>query len=208
MCSNNRYFSIGSALQPITYAAYVCLAVVLLTACGGGGSSRSPAPAPAPAPDPAANQAPTAAFSVSATSGNAPLLVSVDAGASSDADGEVLTYEWDFAGTPGVGTTAQHLFSNAGSFDVRLTVIDDDGASATATTTITVSASVSTASVSGIVKIAASSAIDRDVNDRLTVAQSNNSFDDAQPIPSPVTLGGYANVAGAGEDTGNLFADG
>ena len=206
MSVSKRYLPSRSILKPIAYTASACLALGLLSACGGGGSSRSPAPAPAPTP--AVNQAPTAAFSVSTTSGNAPLLVSVDAGASSDVDGEVATYVWDFAGTPGVGTTAQHLFSDAGSYDVRLTVTDDDSASGAATRTITVSASVSTASVSGIVKIAASTAIDRDVNDRLTTALSNNSFDEAQPIASPVTLGGYANVADAGEPTGILFKDG
>jgi serine protease len=136
------------------------------------------------------------------------LTVTVDAGASTDADGQIETYAWDFAGTPGVGVTAQHLFSDPGSYTIELTITDDDGARAVSSTTIEVDSSIATASISGTVLIAGSAAIDRDVNDRLTIAQPNNNFDEAQPIPSAVTLGGYTNVAGAGESTGNSFTDG
>jgi serine protease len=178
----------------------------MLFACGGGGGSSSPTPS-TPAPQPT-NQAPTASFTISAESGNAPLTVTVDASGSGDTDGDIAAFAWDFAGTSGIGTTAQHTFTAAGTFEVRLTVTDDDGASATATRAVEVTDSVATASVSGTVQILSSTAIDRDVHDRLTIASPNDTFDEAQPIPSAVTLGGFANVAGEGVSTGNLFTDG
>ncbi len=52
--------------------------------------------------------------------------------------------------------------------------------------------------LSGIVRPAAGAAIDNDVNDPNALYQSNNTIADAQPIPNPVTLGGYANQPGSG----------
>ncbi len=176
--------------------------ILLLAACGGGGGGGgNPNPAPV-------NQTPTASFTISATTGNAPLNVSVDADASADADGQIASYAWDFDGTPGIGAVAQHTFEDPGTFEVRLTVTDDDGATSTTTRTVTVEAAVVTSTLSGKVRILSSTAVDSDVNDRLTVPQSNNSFTEAQDLLSPVTLGGFANVAGTGENTGNLFAAG
>jgi len=52
--------------------------------------------------------------------------------------------------------------------------------------------------VSGTVHPAAGSAIDSDVNDPEAPYQANDSIATAQPIPNPVTLGGYLNQPGAG----------
>lgn len=187
--------------------ALLATACLTLAACGGGGggSSRDPVPAP-----PAGNQSPVASIALSSTSGNAPLQVSFDAAGSSDSDGEVTSYAWDFdeAGATAIGPNAQHTYSDAGSYSIALTVTDNEGATNTTSRTLTVNTSTGTATLSGTITILSSSAIDVDVNDRLTTGGDNNSFANAQNLPLPVTLGGFTNQPNSGADTGNLFASG
>ncbi|MEE4376036.1 MAG: S8 family serine peptidase [Candidatus Competibacteraceae bacterium] len=52
--------------------------------------------------------------------------------------------------------------------------------------------------LSGTIQAAAGNAVDSDVNDINAQSQPNNDPASAQPIPNPVTLGGYANRPGAG----------
>ncbi len=83
------------------------------------------------------NQAPTAAF----TETVAPLQVSVDAATSSDVDGTIVSYGWDFGdGKVATGRTATNTYAAAGTYAVRLTVTDDDGATGTVTRQVTVPA--------------------------------------------------------------------
>ncbi len=89
------------------------------------------------------NQPPVAQFVGSPLSGAAPLWVDLDASGAYDPDGQVAGYQWDFGdGTSGNGVQVQHDYSAAGSYTVRLTVVDDDGAvdAHTAAGLITVSA--------------------------------------------------------------------
>ncbi len=52
-----------------------------------------------------------------------------DASASSDADGTIVSYSWDFGdSTSGSGITASHTFTETQTFKVTLTVTDDIGA--------------------------------------------------------------------------------
>ncbi len=57
------------------------------------------------------------------------LLVTLDAGGSSDADGDTLMYLWDFGdgSRPVVGQKVQHVFPGAGSYPVTLRVDDGSG---------------------------------------------------------------------------------
>jgi PKD repeat protein len=55
--------------------------------------------------------------------------VSFDASASTDSDGSISSYAWNFGdGTTGSGQFATHAFSTTGSFTVTLTVTDNDSA--------------------------------------------------------------------------------
>src|SRR5690606_33483302 len=89
----------------------------------------------------AVNIAPTASFVADPSSGVAPLEVSFDASGSEDPDGEIVSYEWDFGdGNSGEGAVVSHTFEEPGSYEVTLTVTDDQGATGTASETIEVSA--------------------------------------------------------------------
>ncbi|NNE34804.1 MAG: PKD domain-containing protein, partial [Rhodothermales bacterium] len=85
------------------------------------------------------NEAPAANFSATPLSGNAPLLVSADASASTDADGTIVSYAWSYGdGTTGTGQAVDHTYTSPGTYSLRLTVTDDDGAVNASTVTITV----------------------------------------------------------------------
>jgi PKD repeat protein len=70
--------------------------------------------------------------------------VSFDATPSSDVDGEVTSYFWTFGdGSSTAGSSeVSHSFTKAGSFPVKLTVTDNDGAQAFYEQTIVVQAAL------------------------------------------------------------------
>lgn len=88
---------------------------------------------------PLPNQPPTASFTVAPTSGEKPLQVSFDASASSDTDGLIVSYSWDFGdGQGGSGKTTSHTYVNAGTFTITLTVLDNRHGSASTSHTVEV----------------------------------------------------------------------
>lgn len=76
------------------------------------------------------NEKVAASFSFDPPSGPAPLIVSFDASASKDPDGEIVNYEWDF-NDDGIyedeGVNTKHTFTEAGSFNVTLRLTDSNG---------------------------------------------------------------------------------
>ncbi|MFB6176563.1 MAG: PKD domain-containing protein [Halobaculum sp.] len=65
--------------------------------------------------------------------------ISFDGTGSSDPDGNIVSYEWDFGdGNTASGPTPSHTYSSAGSYTVTLTVTDDDGNTATTTENVVV----------------------------------------------------------------------
>jgi PKD repeat protein len=87
----------------------------------------------------------TDAFSVAPAGSNVPPIASFtsscsglacvfDASGSTDADGTVASYAWDFGdGTSGTGPSPSHSYAAPGSYNVTLTVTDNGGATGTAT---------------------------------------------------------------------------
>lgn len=99
---------------------------------------------------------PTAAFSATPVSGTSPLNVTFDAGSSSDIDGTIQSYAWNFGdGGSASGLTAAHTYTSAGSFVATLTVTDGQGLTDSESTTITVTAATQPISVKSIAVSAA-----------------------------------------------------
>ena len=76
------------------------------------------------------NVPPTAMMSISAPSGEVGESFYFNGSESADTDGEIVEYTWDFGdGTKDSGMYSNHIFQTEGTFDITLTVVDDDGAS-------------------------------------------------------------------------------
>ncbi|MCC7477429.1 PKD domain-containing protein [bacterium] len=89
------------------------------------------------------NSAPLADLQADVTSGAAPLSVNFDASGSSDVDGNITSYRWDFDGD-GIADDftqlpqASHSYNGGGTFEASVTVQDVYSEQATAQLTVTV----------------------------------------------------------------------
>ncbi|WP_460882431.1 PKD domain-containing protein, partial [Pseudaeromonas pectinilytica] len=114
-----------------TYAAAGDYSVVLTVTDDKGATASQSVSVSVVAP----NVAPTAAFSHGAKE----LVASFDASASSDIDGSIASYSWNFGdGATGTGKSASHSYAAAGTYTVTLTVTDDQGATASKSASISV----------------------------------------------------------------------
>ena len=105
---------------------------------GHGGANTTTRTVVVTAPPPA-NRQPTAAFSASSLSVLTNQDVTVNAAASTDPDGDVLTYGWTFGdGATASGVEAAHAYATAASFTVTLTVNDGKGGSDSTSKTVVV----------------------------------------------------------------------
>ncbi|MBN2362434.1 MAG: PKD domain-containing protein [Deltaproteobacteria bacterium] len=139
------YFSLDGAAETdeadglIDYPALAAgnHTVALRVADSGGRSDTASASIQVTTPG---NQAPTAQISASPLSGQAPLTVSFDGSASSDPDGSIAAWDWNFADGSSHGTSAalEHVFAADGSYNVVLTVTDDGSAPLTGTAVVTI----------------------------------------------------------------------
>ncbi len=85
------------------------------------------------------NQSPVAAFNFSPTNPLVGSWVQFNGSASSDPDGTITSYAWNFGdGGTGSGVSRYHQFAAPGTYTVSLTVTDDDGATDTEIHTIQV----------------------------------------------------------------------
>ena len=86
------------------------------------------------------NVPPTAAFTVSSQTGQAPFPVNFSGTLSEDEDGVITQYEWNFGdGTSGQGANVTHMYTTAGEFSIVLRVTDNDGETGSASKKIYVS---------------------------------------------------------------------
>ena len=90
---------------------------------------------------PAPNQQPIANFTYYPEKPVVNQSVTFDASSSYDPDGKITSYDWNFGDGNITNTTEEkikHSYSEAGSYNVTLTVIDDEGATNSTTKIITV----------------------------------------------------------------------
>ncbi len=173
----------GIFLQPLSI---ILLLLTTAIGCGGGGGSSSTP----------ANVAPDAQFTMSTNIGSFPLLVVFDASGSSDSDGTIEQYDWQFGdGTTGRGAVVQHTYSTTGTYSAQLTVTDNGGLNDALSQEIDVKPQYS---ISGSISLADHVVTDSDINDVNVSPVSNNSFTDAQSVPTPCSVSGYVNRAGTG----------
>jgi parallel beta-helix repeat protein len=98
---------------------------------------------PPPPPPPPPGNPPIARLVVTPASGTAPLDVMADSSTSSDPDGDIASYRFDFGdGSPVVGpqsgASATHTYTSAGTYSITVTVTDSGGRTSEATEQVTV----------------------------------------------------------------------
>ncbi len=95
----------------------------------------------------ALNQLPTAIINLGLSEGDgAPDLLNFDARGSSDSDGTIVEYQWDFGDPTSTDNTSTktddstigHTYNTPGNYTVTLIVIDNDGGTNTTTESITI----------------------------------------------------------------------
>ncbi len=91
------------------------------------------------------NLPPVAQVSASPVVGKAPLFVKFDASASTDPDGEIVFYKWDFNGdgdydASGAESSVSYTYESLGIYEARVSVLDNDGDEGSASVVIIVQA--------------------------------------------------------------------
>ena len=87
------------------------------------------------------NNTPPQSDAGDAYSGIAGEAVQFNGAGSSDTDGTIESYAWDFGdGGTAVGVAPTHIYTNAGIYTAQLTVTDNDGATGTSTAQVTITA--------------------------------------------------------------------
>lgn len=114
----------------------VLMGLLLLLSCGG--DEETPVTPPPPAPPQEPNELPTAEFTIDVDLGQAPLEVNFDASSSSDPDGTLVSYAWNFGDeSTATGVRVAHTYAEAGIYQVELTVKDDRDGEASAIGSVT-----------------------------------------------------------------------
>ncbi|MBV5340015.1 MAG: PKD domain-containing protein, partial [Deltaproteobacteria bacterium] len=112
-------------------------AVTLTVTDNSGGVAMAQASVIVTTPPP--NVAPTAMLNLSTSSAQAPMAVEFSAEGSSDSDGTIISYLWDFGdGGTAVTPTANYTYYIAGIYTVTITVRDNHGTVGKAQNSVTV----------------------------------------------------------------------
>ena len=131
--------SAASALHTFTTAG--TYTTTLIVTDNNGKTSTTNTPVVVTTPAVATNTPPTAVATTSTISGTAPLAVTFDGSASTDADGSISSYLWNFGdGSSATGKTATHTYLSDATYTATLQVTDNKGAAGTTSVPITVKA--------------------------------------------------------------------
>jgi PKD repeat protein len=91
------------------------------------------------APNDGGNIPPSAEFILSPSDPESGEVVTFDASSSSDPDGSIQSYAWEFGdGTTETGVSPSHSYAENGTYTITVTVEDNEGETDTATETVTV----------------------------------------------------------------------
>ncbi|MBS3765019.1 PKD domain-containing protein [Candidatus Bipolaricaulota bacterium] len=86
---------------------------------------------------PPENEQPSASITLDSDTGTAPITLEFSAEESTDPDGNIESYRWEFGdGTTSRGSMVSHRYDQAGNYTVRLTVTDDRDGKDTAETSV------------------------------------------------------------------------
>ncbi len=125
-------------------SAGVYTATLTVTASNGLNNAVS-TPIVVTASSPTANVPPTAVATATPPSGPPPLPVNFDASASTDPDGSIVAYKWNFGdGSSATGKTASHIYAAAAKYTATLTVTDNRGVSQVKSIPITIQTGMET----------------------------------------------------------------
>lgn len=144
---------------------------------------------------PGENQPPTADFTAQVTGTN----LTADASASSDPDGSIGTYVWDFGdGGTGTGVQTTHQYLASGSYTVTLTVVDDQGASDVTTRDVVVTGVPGAATY-------VTDTFSRSVTNGFGSADLGGPWSSSNPANSFQVAGGVGNVTTPTAGSGRLI---
>jgi parallel beta-helix repeat protein len=147
---------------------------------------------------------PTAALTVTPTSGPAPLSVTADASASTAGNAPISSYTFDFGdGTtvgPKAGATASHTYQSPGTYTVTVTVTDSNNATSTATQTVVVSLA------KYVNQIATNSSTNSRTSDSVTVWRTGGVAAGDLMVVTVQLTGTSAGAVNATDSKGDTFA--
>ncbi len=146
------------------------------------------------------NTPPLAVLNANTVEGFAPLTVQFNGNASTDADGPIAGYLWNFGnGDSAAIAAATALYSSAGQYTAQLTVTDGGGVTASATTTVYVATTADSFTLAGALSVPDTLFADCDTAGG-GIPGCNQSVANAQPLPAPAIVGGYAALASDASD--------
>jgi hypothetical protein len=139
--------------------------------------------------------------------------VAMSAAASTDGDGDALTYAWDLGdGTATSGVAVSHTYATPGDYAVRLIVADPLGLADTVTTTATITAMPAAVGMERLQvlldELVASGALTGGVTNALQAKldAAARQFANGNHAPVRGQLGAFGNHLGALVDSGRLTA--
>lgn len=150
------------------------------------------------------NTPPTAVITSINCSG---LSCDFDGGGSSDNDGSITGYAWNFGdGSTGSGVTASHSYAAAGGYTVTLTVTDNGGATDDAVESITVTEPSAATSLS-VASIAVQT-VDLGTGNKAPRAFVTIRDDQGNPVSGATVTGDFSGDVSQTGATGTTSADG